>query len=146
MTIHYTNYNPCDRAGWLKLRDEFRKKGVGGSELARVAGVPGAFGSAYAEWAERTGRLASFRTVQEGLDPQKLHAWFFVRHWVSDAYNRICELEHDKSNLSLLLQLKMNEDTQELTNLDGSLRALEYTIKLMGEKLDKIKNTNNTGA
>lgn len=56
--IHFENYDRKDRAAWLELRDKFRKRGVGGSELARVAGVPGAFGSAYAEWAERTGRVA----------------------------------------------------------------------------------------
>jgi predicted phage-related endonuclease len=52
---HFANYAPADREGWLALREEFRKRGVGGSELASVAGVPGAFGSALAEWADRRG-------------------------------------------------------------------------------------------
>jgi predicted phage-related endonuclease len=58
MAIQFTNYDPRDRAAWLALREEFRKRGVGGSELASVAGVPGAFSSPYAQWAERTGRIA----------------------------------------------------------------------------------------
>ncbi len=70
--LHFTNYNPADRAGWLALREGFRKRGVGGSELASVAGVPGAFGSAYAEWAERTGRFVRERRdnpyLQDGRD------------------------------------------------------------------------------
>ncbi len=57
MSLHYANYDPADRAGWLAMRNEFRKRGVGGSEIASVAGIPGAFGSAYSEWADRTGKL-----------------------------------------------------------------------------------------
>ena len=66
--IHFENYDRNDRAAWLALRDKFRKRGVGGSELARVAGVPGAFGSAYAEWAERTGRIAKREMSSAYLD------------------------------------------------------------------------------
>jgi len=57
MSLHYTNYDPADRAGWLAMREEFRKRGVGGSEIASVANIPGAFGSAYSEWASRRGLL-----------------------------------------------------------------------------------------
>lgn len=57
MAITFTNYDRGDREGWLALREKFQKKGVGGSEIASIAGVPGAFGSAFGAWARRTGRM-----------------------------------------------------------------------------------------
>jgi len=55
--MRFINYDPADRASWLALREECQKTGVGGSEIASIANIPGAYSSAYTEWAYRTGRL-----------------------------------------------------------------------------------------
>lgn len=53
--IHYTNYDPADIPAWEKLRAAFSKRGVGGSSMGAVAGLEGAFTSAYSLWAEIVG-------------------------------------------------------------------------------------------
>ena len=53
--IHTTNYDPNDRAAWEALRSQFRRSGVGGSEMGSVANLPGAFSSAYATYCDILG-------------------------------------------------------------------------------------------
>lgn len=55
MSIHYTNYDPADIPAWERLRADFCKRGVGGSSMGAVAGLEGAFTSAYSLWAEIVG-------------------------------------------------------------------------------------------
>lgn len=57
MSIHYTNYDPADVPAWEALRRDFCKRGVGGSSMGAVAGLDGAFNSAYTLWAEIVGLI-----------------------------------------------------------------------------------------
>lgn len=98
--LHYTNYDPSNREGWLALREGFRKRGVGGSELASVAGVPGAFGSAYAEWAQRTGRWTPERKenayLEDGRDIEAIVAKRFEEASGMKIRHRYAIIENDR--------------------------------------------------
>lgn len=65
MSITATNYDPSDRSAWEALRNKFRRIGVGGSEMASVAGVPGAFSSPYATYCDVL-----------GLTPPRKGSWY----------------------------------------------------------------------
>lgn len=78
MSLHYTNYNPADLPAWERLRADFCRRGVGGSAMGRIAGLEGAYGSAYSEWAEIVGLVppkpSDSPYLQDGRDLEELVA------------------------------------------------------------------------
>ena len=90
-TIHATNYDPADVPAWEALRNEFCKIGLGGSDIGAAAGLPGAFSTPYALWAERSGlverKKGNSDYLRDGRDLEALVAarfeeasGFKVRH------------------------------------------------------------------